>query len=148
MARTLLTQVPTDNVGTDDGNQLLSFTQSEARNIDVSISGAEFADLSGFTITATARPAATGSTGNPNGFATGATDQTLAIIDATTTDNAFAIRFDADALVTAHPDASSLAPGVPLYYFVSCTISTGTGNSLEAWEIVRGWVQLVDSVNT
>lgn len=146
MARTLLTASPTQQLGNDDGLELFSFTQSESRNITVSISGTRFANLSNFTIEATAL-AANGTATGPTGPAQGAAATTIDVIDTTNTDNEFQLRFVASALASNHPNTTQLAPGAPLWYYISCTISTGTGTAEEAWEIVRGHIQIVDSIS-
>lgn len=142
MARSLLTGPFTQNIGNDDGLHRYSISSSETINFPFMTTGADYSDLTNFTITASAFEGVNINGAVPTEQRMGATAIPLTVLGKGS-DNTFQVRMQASALL----DMVSTAPSVgkPIYFFLSVGIADSTGANPQSAEAVRGMIEIVFS---
>ena len=139
MARSKITS-QTNDIITDDGAILLSLIDGEQHRMGVTLGW--LTDLTGYTITAKVVEGANvqGSANVPTDVQPAGDVQTLTIIDATVTDNAFEIVFPS-TLIDAW--STTPEPDQPIYGFIGLEVAdTGVGTLQQIWKPIRGLVEV------
>jgi len=148
MARSRINSSSKDII-TDKGSVLISVVEGEQVHMDITLGW--LTSLVGYTLTAKIVEANctaldyTSTTGlqHPTVRQSGGQIATLAIIDATTTDNTFKLVIP-EALVDNY--VTQPLPGKPVYGWIGLEVrDTGAGSAQQIWKPFRGLVEIVYS---
>ena len=133
-------------LGQDNGPVVISTTQVSKAAYGVNVNTTQFANLSGFTITANVveMDNIADQTTHPNDARAGALRQDLLIINRNDTASTFQIYIDVPALITGWTVQPST--GHPVYGELSCVLNDN-GTNEQVYEIIRGRIEIVHSAN-
>ena len=142
--RSRLTANALNIVGEDNGLVAISVTQATKTSVQVNLNTTQFASLAGFTISASLVEADNNptQTSAPDNYRTGATRQTIPIVNRDDTGSTFQLYIDAGDLISGWSEAPT--PGHPVYGFISCVVDDN-GTNEQNYEIIRGRLEVLAS---
>ena len=142
--RSRLTANALNIVGSDNGLVAVSVTEVTKTSVQVNLNTTQFTNIAGFTISASLVEAdnVLNQESAPDDYRTGATRQTIPIVNRDDTNSTFQLYIDAGDLISGWSQAP--IPGHPVYGFISCVIDDNGVNE-QNYEIIRGRIEVLAS---